>query len=192
MEEHGKAEVRIQKALDLYKTLRSEDELRFQYSMQYRDLSYIRVYQGRIAEVLALSKRAHDFCIPGEAKDVLARRISIRGENHSNVATSYYWVGILHRESGDLDKAEYSLRQALKLKDTSDWDSNNVARAQYVLGLVLRASGQATEAEELEHLAYRMVPTDYRNRAADPKKRLKIYDLMVSLPLSDRYGRVEA
>ena len=63
MEEHGKAEVRIQKALDLYKTLRSEDELRFQYSMQYRDLSYIRVYQGRIAEVLALSKRAHDFCL---------------------------------------------------------------------------------------------------------------------------------
>lgn len=33
-------------------------------------------------------------------------------------------------------------------------------------------------------MAYRMVPKDYRNRVADPKERLKIYDLMVSLPLS--------
>lgn len=40
------------------------------------------------------------------------------------------------------------------------------------------------DAEELEDMAYRMVPKDYRNRVADPKERLKIYDLMVSLPLS--------
>ncbi|KAK0726164.1 hypothetical protein B0H67DRAFT_642481 [Lasiosphaeris hirsuta] len=161
-EEFGQARPAIKKALATKEEWIDEDNQPQKFGESYKNLAYIRLYQGLVDEARDFGRRAHILtkkangersqaalkgkfvygCVllgtgdMAEAKrihkEVLASRKDLYGPDHHLVRDSVYTLGEIYRLFGKYDKAEQFFREALREPESAQ------SPARFHLALLLR------------------------------------------------------
>ena len=131
---YQEAEPILSKCLEIYRQWGSSDEIPFEYAKYYHKMAFVRMYQERYEEALALGERGVQHmqktgndalmlrfkfdlaCIhlqKGDVerslalhKEVLSKRIPVCGKINENTLQSYYAIGVIEEMRGNFEEAE--------------------------------------------------------------------------------------
>jgi hypothetical protein len=137
LEDFDEAGIWNTRATEQYRKIGTEQTLTFRFAMQNYNAGFLRVGQDRISEALECAEKGYTLCVAdlGEAHaesvrfeagwahailssgdlavalekhtKVLQARLKLTEEEHTDVLTSYYWVGTVHYHLGNLEDAAY-------------------------------------------------------------------------------------
>jgi tetratricopeptide (TPR) repeat protein len=127
----------------------------------------------------------------GPTRDALAMRARLFGDEHREVATNKYDLGLLLMERGDIAEAERMFRDSLATNERvlGPQHANTVA-SRNAVGSVLAVKGDLVEAEKLQRevLAVRRRIFGENN----PESAFAVTSLATTLEMSARYAEAES